>query len=89
MACNEDLEAQGKPYPRTCSDCGLGPCKKHAKGGLRPTADDLAKVILDMTYGELREVAAEMSKMIEPGVRPKVQTQEDFADMLHDWAEAR
>lgn len=26
MACNEQLRAEGLPYPRTCADCKLGPC---------------------------------------------------------------
>ena len=25
--CSELLRLAGKPYPRTCSECGLGPCK--------------------------------------------------------------
>lgn len=24
--CNQALNAQGKPYPRTCKKCGIGPC---------------------------------------------------------------
>lgn len=24
--CNNDLKNTGKPYPRTCARCGLGPC---------------------------------------------------------------
>lgn len=28
MACNKDLQKDGKAYPRTCEDCGLGPCKR-------------------------------------------------------------
>jgi hypothetical protein len=24
--CSETLRSQGKPYPRTCKKCGLGPC---------------------------------------------------------------
>lgn len=27
--CTETLKAQGKPYPRTCQKCGLGPCVGH------------------------------------------------------------
>lgn len=27
--CQRDLQAAGKPYPRTCAICGLGPCKRH------------------------------------------------------------
>lgn len=25
--CSQSLRAQGKPYPRTCAVCGLGPCR--------------------------------------------------------------
>ena len=28
MTCNQILQAQRKPYPRTCAECGLGPCKQ-------------------------------------------------------------
>ena len=27
MTCSYALRAAGKPYPRTCTECGLGPCK--------------------------------------------------------------
>lgn len=27
--CQQELIQQGKSYPRTCQECGLGPCKKH------------------------------------------------------------
>jgi len=27
--CQQDLRLAGKAYPRTCADCGLGPCKKY------------------------------------------------------------
>jgi hypothetical protein len=26
--CQQFLRASGKPYPRTCAACGLGPCKR-------------------------------------------------------------
>lgn len=26
MKCNHDLRSRGLPYPRTCAECGLGPC---------------------------------------------------------------
>ncbi len=29
MTCQKELMAAGSPYPRTCSDCGLGPCKRY------------------------------------------------------------
>lgn len=27
--CQKSLRAAGKPYPRTCTECKLGPCKFH------------------------------------------------------------
>jgi hypothetical protein len=30
MACNKQLQCEGKAYPRTCNECGLGPCKHGA-----------------------------------------------------------
>ena len=29
MACQRDQMASGRPYQRSCDDCGLGPCKKY------------------------------------------------------------
>ena len=29
MTCSIELHRDGKPSPRTCSDCGLGPCRKN------------------------------------------------------------
>jgi len=36
--CNETLRAQGKPYPRTCKKCGLGPCIGKPKSDTTPPA---------------------------------------------------
>ena len=41
MACNQDLRDMGLPYPRTCSDCGFGPCKKYP----RPAAPAIETVV--------------------------------------------
>lgn len=27
--CTKDLQKQGRVYPRTCLECGLGPCKRY------------------------------------------------------------
>jgi hypothetical protein len=27
VACNKQLQCKGKAYPRTCDECGLGPCR--------------------------------------------------------------
>ena len=29
MSCQQELMTLGKPYARTCEDCGLGPCKNN------------------------------------------------------------
>jgi hypothetical protein len=53
------------------------------------TKKGLARVIVDMTYGELRTVAAELSSTCEDKeARPKMETTEDFAELLYDWAAA-
>lgn len=48
----------------------------------------LAQAILDLTYGELMEIAGELSEMKQPDVRPKIETPEEYAALLHDWADA-
>lgn len=39
--CQQDLRNAGKPYPRTCLLCGLGPCQKYPK-----MSDITAKVVM-------------------------------------------
>lgn len=52
------------------------------------TANDLAKLILQMNYGHLKAVALELSgAAADKESRPKVETPEEFADLLFDWAE--
>jgi hypothetical protein len=51
--------------------------------------DDLARTITTMSYGELKSVAAALVAMIDKEVRPKLETAEEFADLLYDWAEAQ
>ena len=52
------------------------------------TRADLAKLILEMNYGELMGVASSFASMKDEEVRPKVETPQEFAAMLFDWAEA-
>lgn len=49
---------------------------------------NLAKLIYSMPYGELMTVAGELAAMKDEEVRPKIETQQEFADALYDWAEA-
>lgn len=53
------------------------------------TRKDFAKVILSMNWGEMRHLASELSEMKDPVVRPKIETAEEYADLLFDWAEAQ
>lgn len=48
----------------------------------------LAQAILSLTYGELMEIAGELAQMKDPEVRPKIETAEEYAALLHDWADA-
>lgn len=56
---------------------------------LQKTKQELATVILGMTYGDLMYVARQFSEMCAPdnGARPRPRTAEHFASMLHDWAD--
>lgn len=54
------------------------------------TKKDLAATILKMNYGALKQVAAELAGTIEDKeARPKLETPEEFAELLYDWAEAQ
>jgi hypothetical protein len=53
------------------------------------TKRDLADCIVKMNYGELKQVAYELSETIkDKEVRPKLETSDEFADLLYAWAEA-
>lgn len=52
------------------------------------TRADLAKLIVEMNYGELRSVAASLASMKDADVRPKIETTDEYAEMLFDWAES-
>jgi hypothetical protein len=49
---------------------------------------NLATLLYNMPYGELMAVAGALAEMRDPDVRPKIETQQEFADALYDWAEA-
>lgn len=41
--CNEYLRKTQKPYPRTCKECGLGPCKHQESSVTRRPLSSLSK----------------------------------------------
>ncbi|WP_421883179.1 NADAR family protein [Methylibium sp.] len=55
--CTEKLRAAGKAYPRTCAECGLGPCRitKSAEQGATPPAPATpqTEVHMDREHGGL------------------------------------
>lgn len=53
------------------------------------TRDDFIKVIFNMNYGTLKGISEEFASMIDKDVRPKIETPEEFAELLFDWAEAQ
>lgn len=44
MTCQQELRKQGKAYPRTCEDCGLGPCNAGRKEIVVVTDRELLKL---------------------------------------------
>jgi len=57
MTCQKDLMALGKPYPRTCQDCGLGPCKNIVATPVAlQLAKDLDRVGAYQSANELRRL---------------------------------
>ena len=51
--------------------------------------EDFIKAILTMEYGVLKGIASELSETIkDKEARPKLETPEEFADLLWDWADA-
>lgn len=55
---------------------------------LMQTKEDVAQVILRLNYGELMALGRELSAMKEPDVRPSIETPEEYAALLFDWAES-
>jgi hypothetical protein len=53
------------------------------------TRNDLIKVLFNMNYGTLKGISQEFASMIDKDVRPKIETPEEFAELLFDWAEAQ
>ncbi|RKE73632.1 hypothetical protein [Pseudorhodoplanes sinuspersici] len=54
------------------------------------TTKELARSILALNYGELKSVGKDFAEAIkDKDARPKLDTAEEFADLLFDWAEAQ
>jgi hypothetical protein len=57
--------------------------------GIQTDRTDFVETILNMPYGQLKQIAHELAETIkDKGARPKLETAEEFADLLWDWADA-
>lgn len=62
--CQQVLMNEGKPYPRTCALCGLGPCQKgFGKGGAIIGAQSVADALAREAAKALRDDNIERSKL--------------------------
>lgn len=53
------------------------------------TRNDFIAAVVELPYGELKSIAAELAETIkDKDARPKLETAEEFADLLYDWAAA-
>ena len=52
--CAYELRCQGRAYPRTCAECGLGPCKYQNKPPIPETAPTDAERKLALAVKALR-----------------------------------
>lgn len=58
--------------------------------GIQTDRNDFVETVLNMPYGQLKQIAYELAETIkDKEVRPKLETAEEFADLLWDWAEAQ
>lgn len=70
MACNQELREQGKPYPRTCRDCGLGRCKRPSYQDLRAEIERLTKerdykqTVIEKLSDHIEKVEAERDQAV-------------------------
>jgi hypothetical protein len=52
------------------------------------TRKGLANAIVAMNYGDLKSVGASLASMKDAEVRPKIETDDEYASLLFDWAAA-
>lgn len=45
QTCNQERQSLRLAYPRTCQECGLGPCKKPARAGQTEPIQHLPDVL--------------------------------------------
>ena len=69
--CNYELRRQGRVYPRTCAECGLGPCKYQNKPPIPETAptdtERVQHVKRGTTYTVVGEAKLQSSGSIAEG----------------------
>jgi hypothetical protein len=87
MACSQQLYAEGKASPRTCQDCGLGPCKLSPKQSI-PKPETLRQQFLTRQDGivqkSIREVSEYLIREYRPGksLHPPMPADKEAADAV-------
>lgn len=81
--CNKQLQAEDKPYPRTCAKCGIGKCQeeqRHENASLKAIAGLIQKLSYRdmMAFGKV--VAEQLAK--NDGNQP-----DDMAEVMLDVAD--
>jgi len=87
--CKKYLQDQGiLSYPRTCQECGLGPCKKYPAGWTEPPSDS---ELLAAANEKIASLTEELAKFRPPAKDPLDELVEKYygsytADM-YGWRE--
>ena len=81
--CSTTLRLQGKPYPRTCKKCGLGPCiaQPTAQPSQQPVAHDVIAGVLFDFMGWLTSRPKRIMLSSADDASPAVDAIRDFAKM--------
>lgn len=67
--CQRDMMASGKPYPRSCPTCGLGPCQKYEKGDYPTNFPEEAKKPVNQNISD-KELAAQYRDELARALQP-------------------
>lgn len=67
MTCQQELRAIGKPYPRTCQECGLGPCRRAPAANTPAATVTLLKVAEEPAKADLLALVDELRAGVENG----------------------
>lgn len=84
MACTIELRKTGKAAPRTCEECGLGPCPKYSDPDApewkpNESAEEIRRKVAVKLHAERVEIEAKLSEYYAG--RPEVITAEEAVEL--------